>query len=222
MKNGIGRSTRHHDHANGILEGSLGHDITWFDVFRKQHLHRLTSLLTFIPLLLGVSGGARRIWERHTKSLNGGCHRVRRIHSTTRSRAWTTVLHNFLPFLLGDLIIQKLSVGLKGTDNVQLLSSTGQLPRTDGSTIHHNPRPVQPSHGNNHTGHIFITPRKSNEAIVPLSAHDGFDGIGNQITRLEGVAHSRCAHGDAVGYAHGVESEADAVGGYDALLDTLG
>ena len=52
--------------------------------------------------------------------------------------------------------------------------------------------------------------------------HHGFDGIGDEVARLEREAHAVGAHRDAVADADRVEPHADQAGGGDALLDLLG
>ena len=44
MHNGIGGSTCHHDHSNGVLKGTLGHDITGLLIHLEQPLNGLSGL----------------------------------------------------------------------------------------------------------------------------------------------------------------------------------
>lgn len=54
-----------------------------------------------------------------------------------------------------------------------------------------------------------------------LGAHDGLDAVGDEVARLEAVAHAPGAHGDGVADPDGVESEADHAGLADALSHGL-
>mmetsp|Transcript_15868 Transcript_15868/g.34326 ORF Transcript_15868/g.34326 Transcript_15868/m.34326 type:complete len:268 (+) Transcript_15868:905-1708(+) len=185
MKNRISRSTRHHHHTNGILKSSLGHDIPWLNILLQQNLHRITRRHALINLLLRIGRGARRVGKRHAQGFDRRGHGVRRVHSPARSRSGTAVLDDFLPFLLADFIVERLSVGLEGAHDVEGVSGAGLFARSDGSAIHHDARSVQPAHGHDDAGHVLVAPRQSNEAIVPLSAHGSLNRISDQITGLE-------------------------------------
>lgn len=55
-----------------------------------------------------------------------------------------------------------------------------------------------------------------------LRAHDGLDAVGDEVARLEAVAHTSGAHGDGVADPDGVESEAHHAGLADAVTDGFG
>lgn len=55
-----------------------------------------------------------------------------------------------------------------------------------------------------------------------LGAHDGLNAVGDEVARLEAVAHAPGAHGDGVADPDGVESEADHAGLADAFAHGLG
>lgn len=69
--------------------------------------------------------------------------------------------------------------------------------------------------------HILVTAGDGDIGIVPLSAHDGLDAVGDQVPGLQAVAHATCPHGDGVADSDRVESEADEACLGDALLDGL-
>ena len=71
-------------------------------------------------------------------------------------------------------------------------------------------------------GMFLSQPGMRDVGVVPLGAHDGLDGIGDQVARLEREAHAVGAHGDAVADADGVEAHADQSGGGDAFLHFRG
>ena len=58
--------------------------------------------------------------------------------------------------------------------------------------------------------------------VIPLRTHDGLNGIGNQIARLQRIAHAIGAHGNTVGHADGIETHAHQIGRLHALLDLGG
>mmetsp|Transcript_12878 Transcript_12878/g.36744 ORF Transcript_12878/g.36744 Transcript_12878/m.36744 type:complete len:273 (-) Transcript_12878:921-1739(-) len=55
MKDCVRRASGHHDHGDGILKRSLGHDIAGLDILLEKNLHRLTRPSAFVAFLLGIS-----------------------------------------------------------------------------------------------------------------------------------------------------------------------
>ena len=61
---------------------------------------------------------------------------------------------------------------------------------------------------------MFLSqPGMRDVGVVPLGAHHGLDRVGDQVARLQRVAHALGAHRDAVADADGVEPHADQAGG---------
>ena len=57
---------------------------------------------------------------------------------------------------------------------------------------------------------MFLSqPGMRDVGVVPLGAHHGFDRVGDQVARLQRIAHAVGAHRDAVADADGVEAHAD-------------
>ncbi len=52
-----------------------------------------------------------------------------------------------------------------------------------------------------------------------MGACDGFDAVGDEFARGQGILHAGVAHGDAVANGDGVEFHGDAAGVFDALLE---
>ena len=111
--------------------------------------------------------------------------------------------------LFVDLTCDMLTVRLECRDNVQL-GVAGKLATAsgDGTSIDHDRRPVHATHGHDNTRHVLVAARNRDVGVVPLSTHDSLDRVGNQVPRLQRVAHALCAHGDAITDANGVELHA--------------
>src|SRR5439155_11874596 len=83
-------------------------------------------------------------------------------------------------------------------------------------------RAVEAAHRHQAAGHVFVAAGQRDECVVPLAAHDRFDGIGDEVAGLQRIAHPLGPHADAVGDAHGVEPHADQAYLIYARLDLLG
>ena len=70
-----------------------------------------------------------------------------------------------------------------------------------------------------HAGRNFIAVRQQHEAVKLMRLHDGFDHVGNQFARREGVVHPGMSHRDAVADAGDREEERQAAAGADAPFD---
>ena len=70
---------------------------------------------------------------------------------------------------------------------------------------------------------MFLSqPGMAMQRVVPLGAHDRLDRVGDQVARLERVAHAVGAHRDAVADTPiGVEPHADHAGRRHAFLDLV-
>ncbi len=92
----------------------------------------------------------------------------------------------------------------------------------DRAAVDHDRRAVEPAHRHQAAGHVLVAAGERDERVVPLGAHDGFDRVGDQVARLERVAHALGAHRDAVADADGVEPHADQAGRLHAFLHLVG
>ncbi len=67
-------------------------------------------------------------------------------------------------------------------------------------------------------GHVFVATADGHKAVHARAAHDGFDGVGDDLARDERVFHAFAAHRDAVGHGDGVEDDGLAASLVRALL----
>lgn len=219
VENGVGRATSDvHDH-HGVLEGSAGQDVRGTDVLLEQLLDCLTGgqALKLLGLGLGRVGG--RSGESHTHDLDGGGHGVSSVHTTASTTSGASVADDIEALSLVDLAGQELSVCLERRDDVDVrVVLSGRATRSDRTTVHHQTGTVHSSHGHQDTRHVLVTTGDADVGIVPLTTHDGLDRVRNQITALQGEAHSGGTHTDGVTDTDGVELHADETGALDTLL----
>ena len=119
-----------------------------------------------------------------------------------------------------DLAGDVFAITLKGGDDVEFFVI--EMARLDRAAIDHDRRPIEPAHGDQAARHVLVAAGKRDIGVVPLGRHDGFDRVGDQVARLERIAHAVGPHRDAVADADGVETHADHAGGHDPLFDPLG
>src|SRR5690349_11804950 len=98
--------------------------------------------------------------------------------------------------VLIDLAGQIFTVGLKSRNDIELLTLAG--PCANGSAVNHQRWTIQPAHRDQTARHVFVASGNGNIGVVPLTAHGGLNGIGDEISRLQREAHSVGAHSDAV------------------------
>jgi len=209
VQNGVCGSTSDVDNNHGVLESLTGKDITGTNVLSEQLLDSTTSSQTLEVLGLRVGRVGGRARQGHTHSLNSGGHGVGSVHTTTGTLTRAGVTNDIETLRLGDLFGDELTVGLESGDDIDvgvvLSNSTSRL---DGSTIDHQTGAVEATHGHQDTGHVLVTTGDRDVGIVPLTTHDSLDGIGNQVTTLQGVAHTRGTHTNGITDTNGVELEA--------------
>src|SRR5690606_11051918 len=119
---------------------------------------------------------------------------------------------------------QVLAVGLRGRDDVArlLLAVESGASSQDGAAVDHDGRAIEAAHRHYAARHVLVAAGQRHEGIVPLRAHDGLDGVGDEVARLQRVAHPLGAHADAVGHPDRVEPHADHSSLHDAFLHVLG
>ena len=74
---------------------------------------------------------------------------------------------------------QIFTVTLKCRNDVELLA----VKRTGANrpTVDHESRPIHAAHSHDASRHILVASGNGNVGVVPLSVHDGFDRIRNQV-----------------------------------------
>mmetsp|Transcript_25216 Transcript_25216/g.45756 ORF Transcript_25216/g.45756 Transcript_25216/m.45756 type:complete len:284 (-) Transcript_25216:500-1351(-) len=181
VEDGISGSTSGHDGDHGVFKGLVRENVTGFEVLAEELNHVLTgeaALLGFEGVLGGDGGG---VGNAHAHGLDGAGHGVGGVHATTGAGARAGVANDVATTLLGDLTGGKSTEALEGGDNIEDAAINRAVSRLDGAAIDHKGRAVQPSHGNDSTGHVLVATGKRNVTIIPLSAHDGFNAVGDDI-----------------------------------------
>lgn len=213
VEDGVGRATGDVDYNHGVFKGLAGQDVRGPNVLLEQPLDGLTGSQALEILGLGLGRVRRGAGQSHTHDLDGGRHGVGRVHTATGTTTGAGVADDVEALVLVDLAGEELSVRLEGRDDIDVgvvlsLGAAG----LDGTAVHHQTGPVDTAHGHQHTGHVLVATGDTDVGVVPLAAHDGFDGIGDQIAALQGEPHSLGTHTDAVADTNGVELEADQSG----------
>ncbi len=132
-------------------------------------------------------------------------------------RTGAGMAHNLFAFFVRDFFGQVLSIALKSGDDIQRMPIPFTGP--DGPTINHDRRSIQAAHGHDTARHVLVAARNRDQGVVPLRPHNGLHRIGDEITRLKGVAHTLGPHRDTIRDADRVEPHADHAGLLDPLLD---
>mmetsp|Transcript_4140 Transcript_4140/g.26161 ORF Transcript_4140/g.26161 Transcript_4140/m.26161 type:complete len:300 (+) Transcript_4140:1568-2467(+) len=114
-----------------------------------------------------------------------------------------------------------LAIALEGRHDVQRFPGP-TLARLDGATVHHQCWTIEPSHCNNCPWHVFIASWKRHVCIVPLGSHHRLNAVGDDFSRLQGIAHPRCTHGDAVAHTNRIEAIAHQPCFFHAFLHFFG
>ena len=66
-----------------------------------------------------------------------------------------------------------------------------QMARADRAAVDHQRRPIDPAHRDQAAGHVLVAAGKRDVGVVPLGLHHGFDRVGDQVARLQRIAHAR-------------------------------
>src|SRR6185312_17191843 len=157
--------------------------------------------------------------KRHAQGLDGGCHSICRIHSPACSCPWARQAHNTSALVLVDLASDALTVTLECGDDVQL--SILVVPGPDRAAIDHKRGTVKPTHCDQTTRHVFVAAGYRNIGVIPLSAHNGFNRIGDQIARLKLEDHAVRTHRDAIAHTDCVETHSHESCCRNALFDAF-
>src|SRR5690554_531488 len=103
MQYRIGTATQHDDDAKGVFEGFARHDVRGLDVALQQYAHVFAGLVAFPFFLLAHRWVWRRIGEAHAQGLDGGGHRIGRVHATAGTCARAGMLDNAEEVLIGQV-----------------------------------------------------------------------------------------------------------------------
>ena len=144
---------------------------------------------------------------------------LRGIHAAARAGSRTRVPDDGLALLLADRMGDELPITLEGRNDVQFLAVL--MTGADRPPIDHQAGPVQSAHGDEAAGHVLIAARNGDIGVIPLRVHHRLDGVGNQVARLQRIAHAIGAHRDAIAHPDGVEAQANHAGGGYAFLHFL-
>ena len=221
VKNGVGAATQDGGDDHGILEGLAGQDVAGSDVLLEEVPDGRADAAALSLLGLGLGGAAAAAGQGQTEGLDGSGHGVGRVHASTGTTAGAGVADDVEALLLVDLAGDVLAVGLEGGDDVDRLAGLGAT-RLDSTAVDHDTRAVDTAHGNGHTGHVLVTARQTDVGVIPLPLHDRLDTVGDDLTTLQRVTHTRRAHGDAVTDADSVEAVSDEPGFADRVPDEGG
>lgn len=211
VQNGVGATTKDVDDNHGVLESLSREDVARADVLSHDGLDGLTDALALLDLVDVGSRNTTAGRQGHTHGLNGGGHGVGGVHATASTLSRAGVADNVVALVLGDLAGNVLSVGLEGVDQIDLgagLAASGG----NGTTVHHDTGSVDTSHSNQDTGHVLVATGQGDVGVVPLTAHDGLDTVGDDLSALQGVSHTSRTHGDTIRDTNGVEPVGDQTG----------
>ena len=203
MQHRVGGAFERRYHRDGVLECLHRQNVRWFDAASHQLCDCRASLVCILALALAhgfLRGGVR---QRQPKSLDGGGHRVGRVHAGAGAWAWNGGLLYRQKLFVADGAGGVAADGLEHRHDIAPL-----LPGLDGAAIDEDGWPVQPRHGHRAGWHVLVATADRDEAVEPLRAHHGLDGVGDHFPRHQGVAHPRRAHRDAVRDGDGVEQDA--------------
>jgi hypothetical protein len=219
---GVCRAAGDGDDDHCVLEGLAGEDVRGADVLPEQVLDRASRGQALEHLGFGVGRVGGGAGERHAHGLDGGGHGVGRVHAAAGALAVAGVADDVEALVLCDLAGDELAVRLEGGDDVDLLvlerlGAAG----LDGAAVDHQGRAVDAAHGHDDAGHVLVAAGDGDVGVVPLAAHDRLDRVGDDLARLQRVAHALGAHGDAVADADGVELHAQQARALHALLDLV-
>ena len=198
----------------------FGDDVARFEVGFEQGANSVTGVDTF-GVFVGVFGGcAGGIGQGEAHAFDGAGHGIGGVHAAASTSTRTGVFDDFLAFGIAERVCEKFAVALKGRDDIEFAFFTlnGGATGLYCAAVDHQGRAIEAAHCHDHAGHVFVAAGQCDQSIVPLRAHEGFDGVGDEVAGLQGEGHAVCAHGYAVGYADGVEAHANAPGFGDAFF----
>ena len=217
MQHGVGGAAQDGDQHHRVFKCLAGHDVARLDVLFEKIADGGSGSYALVEFQGIFGGGRRTVGQGHAEHLDGRGHGVGGVHASAGARAGDGVADDIATLGFIDVAGEKFAVALEGGDNVEFFMFRGAA-GADGASVDHQAGAIEASHGHDAAGHVLIAAGDGDGGVVPLAAHDGFDGIGDQVARLERKAHAVGAHGDAVADADGVEAHADEARGFHSLF----
>ena len=228
MEDGVGGAAESDDHGDGVFEGLFGHDVEGanaaFD--EVENGDASGAGIGGFGGGGGVLGGA--IGEGHPEGFDGAGHGVGGIHSSAGAGAGDGIFLDEGEFAVVDFAVGVFADGFEAANDIEIFisealtavaaeSSFGEDPGDaageNRATVDEDAWAVEAGHGDDTGGHIFVATTDGDEAIEAFTAHDRFDGIGNDLSGNEGILHAFCAHGDAIGNGDRPEDHSFGTGG---------
>jgi hypothetical protein len=143
-------------------------------------------------------------------------------HPSTSSGSRTRIPDGVVSLLLGLLgltVLQVLTVGLESRYDVELLATA--LSGLDGTSIDHETRSVESTESHESSRHVLVASRNDDHTIEPMSTGGGLDLVGDEVSRLQRVAHTESSHRNAIRHSDGTELVTDQTSTGHRILDTL-
>ncbi|TKW50631.1 hypothetical protein CTA1_5680 [Colletotrichum tanaceti] len=221
VEDGVGAASEDVDDDHGVLKGLAGHDVAGADVLLEDVLDGGADAGALGLLARVLGGAAAAAGHGQAEGLDGGGHGVGGVHASAGAAAGAGVADDVEALLLGDLAGDVLAVGLEGGDDVDGLAGLAAA-GLDGAAVDHDAGAVDAAHGDGDAGHVLVAAGQRDVGVVPLAVHDGLDGVGDDLARLQRVAHALGAHADAVRDADGVELVGDQADVLDGLAHDVG
>src|ERR1051325_10069701 len=97
-----------------------------------------------------------------------------------------------------------LTYSLKSTDNSKIF--TVEVSCFDCAAVNEDGRNVQSGNGDHCTRHVLVAAPNCEQTVYSLSLTNGFDRVGDYLTRHEGILHPFRAHRDSVADSDCAES----------------
>ena len=204
---GVRRAAGCHDDDHRVLDRLASDDVAWLDVLFEQQPNRRTSSEALVVLQRVFRRDRRTVRQRHPHRFNRRGHRVGRVHATARAGSGNAATHDRLPLLVLHAASDVFAIRLERADDVELLVLIAT--RLDRAAVNHQRRSVESSHRHDAAGHVLVAAGDRDVRVVPLAAHDSLDAVGDQIARLQRVAHPFGSHRDAVAHADRIEPHPD-------------
>ena len=203
MQHRVGGTFEGDAHRDGVLECLAAEDVRRLDAALDEAGDGSAGGVAVAPLVVALGVLRRGVRQRKAQRLNGGSHRVRRVHAAAGTRPRNGRLLHFKQLRIGDGIGGAGAHGLEHGDDVAPLRT-----RQNRAAIDEHAGPVEPRHRHRAAGHVLVATADGDEAVEALCAHHGFDGVRDDLAGHERVAHPGGAHRDAVRHGDGVEHQA--------------
>ena len=170
----------------------------------------------------GVLGRDRcAVGQRHAHGLDRRRHRVGRVHAAAGASARAGVAHDVGPAAVVDATGDVFAVALEGGNDIER-RAVGEMAGLDCAAVDHQGGAVEPAHRDQTARHIFVTAGNRHQCVVPLRLHDGFDRVGDDVSRRQGKTHAVGAHRDAVAHSDRIEPHPHHAGRQHALTNLGG